>query len=157
MKQKTISIILIVVGIIEIMMATIIIWNSKSIYFVPDDEIQYISMVDLIANPDKYNGKLVQVEGVGSINFEDMAVYLSPYDYEYGTRNSIWLEMDLDYYDDATFSEMVHCNGKYVIVEGIFNKDNTGHMSAYSGALEQISRYELTWAEQEKENEQYAN
>lgn len=151
MKHKTISIILIILGIIEIILGAIIIWNGRSIYFIPNDEMQYISIVDLIANPDKYDGKLVQITGVGSINFENMAVYLSPYDYKYGTGNSIWLEINLDDYDDATFSEMISYNGKYICVAGIFNKNNRGHFDSHAGALEQVSRYDLSWIEQEKE------
>lgn len=39
-------------------------------------------------------------------------------------------------------------DGKYVIVEGIFNATKSGHMSANSGLIDQISRldhWEITY------------
>jgi len=34
-------------------------------------------------------------------------------------------------------------NGKYVLVEGIFNSKKKGHFDRYSGTIDNITRYEL--------------
>lgn len=115
-----------------------------------DDEMHYISMLELIGNADKYDGKLVNVTGVGYIEFENQALYLTEADAEYSTGNSIWLEFD----EGAITDEMLESNRKYVIVEGVFDKDNRGHMGAHSGTIEHVSRFDMTYTEYEKMKEE---
>ncbi len=99
-----------------------------------------VSMVRLLANPEEYDGKLVRVIGVGNLEFEGNFIALSKEDYTHCTDNTIWLEWGerAILYDEATAY-----NGEYVIVEGIYDKDDLGHFSLYCGAIKDISRYEL--------------
>lgn len=101
----------------------------------------HVSVIALINNPNKYNGRLVRVEGVGNIEFEGTQLYWSKGIYNDCNNedryhiDAIWL--DLDPYADE--SEL---NGKYVVVEGRYNKNNKGHMDCSCGALENITLYE---------------
>ncbi len=53
-----------------------------------------VNVKDLVASPDKYNGKTVQVDGCMMIGFEWQDLF--PCDTS-GRRNRIWLELGLDY------------------------------------------------------------
>lgn len=99
-----------------------------------------ISIINLIATPEKYHGKVVRVIGVGNLEFEGDAIYLSRDDYKYVSNNGLWIELG----EKATsYDEAKKLNGKYVIVEGTFDKNDTGHMGMWSGSIKKISRYEL--------------
>jgi hypothetical protein len=101
------------------------------------------SLIQLIANPEKYNGKLVRVIGVTNIGFEVNAIYTSKEHHKYGvTKNSLWISPDtkaLGVKED----QLTKYNGKYVLIEGIFNKDDTGHMGMNSGSIDKVSRFQL--------------
>lgn len=98
-----------------------------------------VSIIQLIANPEKYDGKFVRVIGVGNIEFEGNCISLSKDDLKYGVGNSIWIELG----KDISYDEAAQYNGEYVIVEGIFDKDDCGHFGMFYGSIKQISRYDL--------------
>ena len=100
-----------------------------------------VSIINLIATPEKYHSKRVRVIGVGHLEFEWNAVYLSRDDYQNDVdRNGLWLVLG----ERATpYEEAQKFNGKYVIIEGTFDKNYTGHMGLWSGAITNITRYDL--------------
>ena len=95
------------------------------------------SLVQLIANPDKYDGHEVRVVGYVRLEFEGNAIYLHREDYEKGlTANALWLD---------TRSCNSRASGKpftkgYAVVEGTFSSTNHGHMGMFSGAIVRITR-----------------
>ena len=99
-----------------------------------------VSMVQLIAEPEKYDGKLIRVIGVGNLEFEGNYLSLSKQDYEHCTGNDIWIELGSR---TIPYDEAVKYNGQYVIVEGIYDKDDKGHFSSFFGSIKQINRYQL--------------
>lgn len=99
-----------------------------------------VTMIQLIAAPEKYDGELVRVKGVGHLEFEGNCIALSKEDLKYSLGNSIWIELGeraISYEEAQTY------NGEYVIVEGIFDKDDCGHMDLFCGSIQNVSRYEL--------------
>ena len=97
-------------------------------------------MVQLLATPEKYDGKLVRIIGVGNLEFEENYLSLSKEDHEFGAGNSIWIELG----DKAIpYEEAKEYNGKYVVVEGFFDKDDCGHFDMFCGSIKDISRYQL--------------
>jgi len=99
-----------------------------------------LSIINLIATPEKYHGKVVRVIGVGNLEFEGNAVYLSREDFKYVSNNGLWIELG----EKATpYNEAKKFNGKYVIIEGTFDKNDTGHFGMWSGSIKKITRYEL--------------
>ena len=108
---------------------------------------EYVSIIQLIATPEKYDGMLVRVTGVGNLEFEGNAIYLNKEDLAYRTHNAVWLDFQSN--TTVSYEEAKDFNGKYVIVEGVFDKNNTGHMGDFHGAITDITRYELNWAEAE--------
>lgn len=93
------------------------------------------SIINIIANPQKHNGKLVQVKGFIHVEVENSAIYITEEDYNYGiTKNSIWLEISRD--EINKFDK----NDKYVVIEGFFDMKNEGNEGNYSGSLTNITK-----------------
>ena len=99
------------------------------------------SIVQLLAHRDKYHGKRVQVSGYLHVRFEDSAIYLSKEDAEYGmTKNGFWVLFDKSAVPLDRAIGPTQFDGKYVLVEGEFNKNSLGHLSAWQGTIEGINR-----------------
>jgi hypothetical protein len=97
-----------------------------------------VSLVNLIANPEKYHGQTIQVEGYLKLEFESNAIYLHEEDCKKGlVSNGFWVEFsnkiskrpDLKKYSD-----------KYVIIIGTFDMNSRGHMGLFAGTINNIRR-----------------
>ena len=94
--------------------------------------IRGISIITLIANPEKYEGDTVMVAGFLNLEFEGNALYIHEEDYEHRmSKNSIWVDIDSD---SLKLSKINKYNKKYVEIEGVFSQDE-GHMSSCSGSV----------------------
>jgi hypothetical protein len=107
-------------------------------YFTESGEcaVYPVSLVELIANPDWYHGKRVQVVGFVHFEFEGDSIWLHREDYEQMlTSNAVWLSA-------APEQERSFGNSRYGLVEGTFNAKRHGHGGLFSGAIELITRLE---------------
>jgi hypothetical protein len=96
------------------------------------------SLIQLIANPDKYDGKVVRVIGFVRLEFEGNALYLHREDYESSlSKNAIWIDATPEMMKREKFDK------KYVLLEGTFDAKQFGHMDLFSGELRQIKRAEV--------------
>jgi hypothetical protein len=85
------------------------------------DTPEDVSVVQLIATPEKFDGKFVRLIGFLCIAFEGDAIYLRREDLEKGIpRNGLWV--DIPEKTDPKLS--MH----YVLVEGVFDANDHGHM-----------------------------
>jgi hypothetical protein len=100
-------------------------------------EILFIALMHLIQNPDMYHMQKVRVIGYASVEFESKALHVSRDDYDHAiTKNAVWLDIEL--------SDKIKKYGKEVVlVEGVFDKNNLGHLRMYSGSLKDIDRIEV--------------
>jgi hypothetical protein len=98
-----------------------------------------VSIVQLIANPQQFDGKIVRIIGFARLEFEGDSIYLHREDYEHGiTKNGLWMDVPNDMRKrDTEFDQ------KYILIEGRFNAKFTGHMGMWSGSIEKISRFEV--------------
>jgi hypothetical protein len=104
-----------------------------------DSNAQEVSIVELLANPLKYDGKQVQVFGFLRLEFEGDAIYLHREDFEHAiSKNAIWVDRPKDF----SKKQMAEVDKKYVICEGTFNTRGNGHMGMFSGSLTHITRLE---------------
>jgi hypothetical protein len=95
-----------------------------------------VSLVQLIANPTEYHGKLVRVIGFCRLEFEGNALYLHREDFERGiAKNAVWLSVGWPVPEPRR-----QLSDEYVLVEGIFDGEARGHMSSFSGELRSITR-----------------
>ena len=114
------------------------------------EEVRSVSLISLIANPDKYDSKIVRVEGYLHIKFEDAALYLSKSDADYlNGNNAVWVSFSekkdiniqpLDRNTKLNKENLDYFDCKYVLLEGTFNKNEHGHMGAYAATLEDVTR-----------------
>ena len=104
--------------------------------------VEQVSILQLIVTPERYDGKRVQVEGFLHLEFEGNVLYLSENDYIHHLhKNGLWVTRN------SLINERFHkLNSQYVIVIGIFDAANKGHMSMNSGSLKDISAAD-TWPE----------
>jgi hypothetical protein len=99
-----------------------------------------ISIIQLIADPAAYNGKMVQVIGFLHLEFEGDALYLHREDFEMTlTRNSVWINRPRD----LTKAQTEAINNHYVLCVGVFQADRNGHMGLFTGEIHQITHLEL--------------
>ena len=101
-------------------------------------ECQSVSMIQLIANPEKYDGQRVRVIGVGNLEFEDCSLSLNKEDWKFSLGNQLWLGLS----PAISPAEAKQYNGEYVILEGTFDQHDHGHWGMFYGAIKNITRYE---------------
>jgi hypothetical protein len=101
-----------------------------------------VSMIELISNKEKYDGKLVEVGGYISLTFEDDAIYLGEQDFKHQfTRNAIWIDVD------NNLRQAVEKNDrKYGYIIGTFSAKNCGQACLYSGSIH-LERVGLVYKE----------
>jgi hypothetical protein len=100
-----------------------------------------VSIINLIATPEKYHNKKVLVHGFATLKFEGNAIYASRADAEYGiSTNALWLQ-----YDDAEEEKYLdHFKNSYayVRIQGTFDATGHGHLGMFSGTIKEITRFE---------------
>lgn len=94
------------------------------------------SMIDLIANPELFDGKKIMVVGYVHVEFEGDAIYLHKDDFLYGIdRNSLALSL----LSKTPTKELKKCQDSYALVRGTFKAGIGGHNSMASGELHDIA------------------
>ena len=101
----------------------------------PREGAEHVSIIQLIATPEKYEGKLVTIQGFVRLEFEGNAIYLHRDDYEQGlSSNGLWLNAN----------ECKRIDGKdfdtgYALVTGRFTSTGRGHMGLWAGEIQDVS------------------
>jgi hypothetical protein len=99
---------------------------------------QGVSLIRLIATPEAFNGKLIRVIGYVRIEFEHYAIYVHREDDQFKIlKNGIALDLPAD-----VIARRTEYDGKYVLLEGTFDSTRRGHMSASSGLIGAIRRFQ---------------
>jgi len=115
-----------------------------------------ISIIRLIANPADYHGAFIRVDGVANLSVGATAIYLSKEHWFYlSSRNGLWLDIEQNviidegtllehwYYINGewvSYEDVQYLNGKYVIIEGIFDMYAIGNRGRYPGGIVDITR-----------------
>lgn len=102
-----------------------------------------VSIVQLIASPEKFDGKLIRVIGFLRLEFEGDALYLHREDYENGImEDALWVDVNSEMTEQAKALNM-----KYVPLEGIFSSSDHGHMGMFQGTITKIRRAQF-WSDE---------
>jgi hypothetical protein len=98
-------------------------------------------VIQLIATPERFDGKRVRVIGFLKLEFEGNALYVHREDYDQAiAKNALWIDTTPQKTGSTPAFASKDLSDQYVIVEGVFDAKNTGHMGSFSGAIKQISR-----------------
>ena len=97
--------------------------------------LYFVSMIELIANPARFHGKVVGVHGYISLGFERSGLYLHEEDSKRRIhRNGLSLALPI------ALERSPECkNESYVMVSGKFNAKNGGHKGMWSGTLDNVT------------------
>jgi hypothetical protein len=94
------------------------------------------SLIELIARPERFDGKMIQVIGYVRLEFEGNGIYLSREASEHGiTRNGLWIE------PPDSIRPGAEPPPRYMTVRGTFNAANHGGM--WNGAIEHVTRFDV--------------
>ena len=104
-----------------------------------------VSLIQLIATPEDFNGKKVRVSGFLHVKFEDSVLYLSKdhADHIMG-RNGLWIDysQNIDTFPED-IEDIIYFDGKAVTLEGIFifeDEMGHGHFGLNSGMISETDR-----------------
>lgn len=112
--------------------------TTTPLYYPRKDDLN-ISLVKLIAYPERYDGQSVRVIGYLNLEYEGNALYLHREDYDASiSKNGFWLNITRD-----SVKKAMKYNKKYVIIQGVFDAKDYGHMAMFSGALKHIARLDF--------------
>lgn len=103
-----------------------------------DCAVYGISLVQLLANPGKYDGNRVRVVGYVHFETDNDALYLHREDEENHLRkNGVRIAL-------AQGQSFEACQDSYVLIEGLFQANTSGRMALWSGALTHITKCQKT-------------
>jgi hypothetical protein len=120
--------------------ALLCLWTSAE-----SSELKDVSMIQLIANPQQYDGKPIRVMAFLNLEFEGNALYLHREDFDKSIlANAVWISLD-----DQQIRTSKKFSGGYVLVEGVFNAKDRGHLGIFSGSIQQINRIQ-SWEHKKK-------
>jgi len=98
-----------------------------------------VSMVQLITNPKKFDGKFVRVIGFLRLEFEGNELYLHREDYENGiTGNGISVNANPE-----IMKQSEALNMRYVLLEGTFRAGEPGEPVMGTSTITKISRAQI--------------
>ncbi|MEO8635564.1 MAG: hypothetical protein ABI587_09855 [Gemmatimonadales bacterium] len=98
------------------------------------------ALQELISRPETFDGLPVQLLGYATLEPEGTALFISRESYEHGfTRDGVWLVIP-----DSLRAAITATVPGYVIVEGVFEADSSGHNGLFSGGIDRIRRLD-TW------------
>ena len=102
---------------------------------------QTVSLVALIATPERYEGKKVQVIGYVVLEFEGTAVYLHEEDAKHMlTSNGLWIDFGKA---ERSLVKNGEAQPQYAIIDGVVHGGMRGHMGLWSGSLTNLTRLEF--------------
>lgn len=97
---------------------------------------QPVSMVSLVADPQRFDGQFIRVIAYLRVEFEGTVLFIHREDYEQAIiPNGIWIALS-----DTQMKIAKKLSNSYVIAEGIFSSKDKGHMDMWSGSLGQVTR-----------------
>jgi hypothetical protein len=103
------------------------------------------SLLRILIDPNHYHRESVRVTGYLHLEKDEQALYLNEDDCKHAVyANSIWVDAT-----DAMRDKREQLNGRYVVLDGIFDAEDRGEMGAHSGTLKQIKRFDV-WSDPQK-------
>jgi hypothetical protein len=97
-----------------------------------DERPPMVSLVQILADPAKFDERRVAVAGFLSLEPEGSALYMHKDDFEYRlSKNALYVIAS-----EAVLARKQCFDGQYVLVLGKVSARNHGHMGMFSGVIE---------------------
>ncbi|UTY58828.1 hypothetical protein [Massilia sp. erpn] len=95
-----------------------------------------VSIYQLMANPEKYDGKEVYVIGFMHLEFEGDVLYAHREDWVHTLiQNGLALDVP-----KSEYAKWLKINNNYVVVQALFSATERGHFALRAGSLTKISK-----------------
>lgn len=108
----------------------------------PVESPVYVSMVKVIANPEKFDQRVVSLVGFLRVEAEGTALYFSAEDYQHGvSENALHVQLT-----DQIRKDVEKLDMNYVRLEGAFDARHLGNLPFPSGEITRLSRCDL-WSQ----------
>ena len=92
------------------------------------------SFIRVVARPELYDGKRVQLVGYMNLEFEGNALYPSEEAWLHGqTADALWIDVE------GMTAQPPFPRG-WVLIEATFNGERHGHFGLFAGTLEHVTR-----------------
>jgi hypothetical protein len=105
-------------------------------------DYEAVSLINLIATPERFDKKSVVVSGWLRLEHENMSLCLG--DHVPSTKECVWIEFEYKNQSREEFRKRLdqwkQHHDRLVMVHGLFDRNNTGHLGGWSGALHSIVR-----------------
>lgn len=82
-----------------------------------------VSLLQVVANPERFHGKRIVVEGYAILKFEVQGIFPSP-DPSITPKNGVWLDYDFGTLPNDPEAAIL----QPVLIEGVFDAKGGGHM-----------------------------
>jgi hypothetical protein len=103
-----------------------------------------VTLLQVLSSPENYHGQEMQLIGFLHIAFEGDGLYLHKEDFDHAiVGNMIWVDIT-----EEMEKNKDKLNDRHVIIRGVFDANDHGHMGLYSGALKKITRCDV-WPDRE--------
>ena len=107
----------------------------------------HVSIIQLISNPERYDGKVVFLSAYATIEFEGDRLCMVPK--PASSKDCVWLEVVNGASEgakdaaqsDAGEIKLRALSGHRISIRGTLSKSSTGHLGGFAGALEKITDY----------------
>ena len=98
------------------------------------EKMKVVSLVELIANPEKFDGQRVIVQGFVRLEFEGTGLYFHEEDYRHGLRyNAVGLSTTYKERDQAKDFDLQYCT-----IIGTYHAVSAGYVGLWSGSLSNV-------------------
>ena len=98
--------------------------------------IRDVSLSQLLANPEKYDGQLVRLTGYLNLAYEAHAIYGQQDDLaNRRLKNGLWVDFSAAIRKEKKLADY---NRTYVVVVGTFDAHSKGHLGLFGGTLKNI-------------------
>ncbi len=99
-----------------------------------------LSLFQVLSNPERFHGKPVRLWGFLRVRFEGTGIYVTSEDANYVVnRNGLWVSFEGGSWKECGIRPE-RFDRRHVLIEGIFDKDDHGHLDAWSGAIHDVWR-----------------
>jgi hypothetical protein len=101
-------------------------------------DLTVVSWFNLLANPERFHGQVVQLVGFTNFGFESNTISFSREHALVGANaDALWLDVE-----GLSVEEGQRCHRRYCLIEAVFDAENRGHLGCCAGTLRDIRRLE---------------
>jgi hypothetical protein len=105
-----------------------------------DAAAELVSLVSVLADPAKYDGQRIGIQGVLNLEFEGDQVCLDRGSLQYlVTKNCLWVRLAEGSTAEA-YEDIARWNGHYAFLEGEIRSSDQGHFGLFAAAIVEVTR-----------------